>query len=123
MKTDTVIKRVRWIMLLVMLFDLIITLVGQPAAYWKRHTAAVEGDPLVRFFMHQGLVPLLLISIVYAAVVMILASVLPRKIGLFVLLLFTLWHYYGACAWLGFRFGITYGAFMYAALLSGLLVA
>ena len=93
MKTDTVIKRLRWIMLVVMLVDVTITLVGQPAAYWKTPTAAVEGNPFVRVLMHQGVVPLLLVSILYAAAVIVLVSTLPSRIGLVILLFFTLSHF------------------------------
>ncbi|MDB6174365.1 MAG: hypothetical protein JWL59_3676 [Chthoniobacteraceae bacterium] len=105
-----------------MIFDLTITLVGQPAAYWMTPMAANEGDPLVRYFMRQGLVPLLLISVVYAAVIVTLVSILPARIGLVLILCFTLWHYFGACTWLHFRFDMAYGAFVYGLLLSGLLV-
>ncbi|MDB6155608.1 MAG: hypothetical protein JWL90_4061 [Chthoniobacteraceae bacterium] len=70
--------------------------------------AANEGDPLVRYFMHQGLVPLLLISVVYVAVIITLVSILPTRIGLVLILCFTLRHYFGACTWLHFRFGMAY---------------
>ena len=48
MSTDLSIKRLRWIMLGAMLFDLLITLAGQPVTYWVDPTAAVEGNPVVR---------------------------------------------------------------------------
>lgn len=37
-----------------MLFDLAITLAGQPQAYWHDPLAASEGNVLVRLVMHQG---------------------------------------------------------------------
>ena len=80
MKTDPGIKKLRWIMLLVMLFDLVITLFGQPRVYWTKPLTANEGDPLVRYFIQRGLMPILLISLVYAAVVFTLVSVLPRRL-------------------------------------------
>jgi hypothetical protein len=121
--TDRGIKRLRWVMLSVMTFDLVVTLAGQPASYWHKPTTANEGDPIVRLVMHQGVVPLLLVSVVYGVTILAIVSVLPRRPALVVLLLFTLWHYYGASTWLQFEFGYAYGGFLSGVVLAALLVA
>ncbi|MHA3771178.1 hypothetical protein ACXR0O_06525 [Verrucomicrobiota bacterium sgz303538] len=86
-------------------------------------TTANEGDPIVRLVMHQGPVPLLLVSVVYCVAILAFVSVLPRRPALIVLLLFTLWHYYGALTWLQFRFHYAYGGFLSGVVLAALLVA
>jgi type II secretion system (T2SS) protein G len=122
MKSDNAIQRLRWLMLSVMLFDLLITLVGQPMTYWQNPATALEGDPIVRLVMHQGLLALILVSVLYGAAMFVLVSRLPRQSGLIVLLILTLWHYYGASTWFDRYFQSTYGALIYGALLAALFV-
>ena len=122
MKTDPVIKRIRWVMISVMLFDLLVTLFGQPKDYWHKPAAALESDPIVRYIMQHGVAPLILASVVYGGVILLLVSALPKRPALAILLIITLFHYYGASTWLQFNFNVTYGPFVYGALLSSLLV-
>ncbi len=122
MKTDLGIKRLRWVMLAVMIFDLLITLAGQPVSYWHQATTANEGDPIVELVMHQGVVPLLLVSVAYGLAILALVSFLPRQPALIVLLLFTFWHYYGASTWLQYHFRYPYGGFLSGVVLAILLV-
>ena len=110
-------------MVLAMIFDLAMTLAGQPASYWHKPTTANEGDPIVRLIMHQGIAPLLLVSVVYCGVIVAVVSLLPRRAALIVLLVFTLWHYYGGSTWLKFRFDYEYGPVLSAVVLAVLLVA
>jgi hypothetical protein len=122
MKTDLGIKRLRWVMLAVMIFDLVITLAGQPASYWQKATTANEADPIVRLVMHHGIVPLLLVSALYCIAILVTVSVLPNRSALVVLLLFTFWHYYGASTWLQYRFHYVYGGFVSGVVVAVLLV-
>jgi hypothetical protein len=122
MNTDPLIKRLRWIMLFVMTADGAITLLGQPASFWTDPQSANEGHPVVRFFMHYGLVPFLIAAVAWAAVVVTLVSALPRRMGLLLLLTVTFWHYHGACTWIGNYFQSPVGHSMYAVFLSSALV-
>ena len=122
MTTDPGIKRLRWVMLLVMIFDLAMTLAGQPASYWHKPATAQEGNPVVRLIMHQGIVPLLLVSIVYATAIVAFVSLLPRRAALVVLLAFTLLHCYCGSHWLRFHFDYTYSSFLPTIVLAVLLV-
>ena len=119
---DIIIKRLRWVMLAVMIFDLVITLLGQPATFWKNPATANEGDPIVYAVMQRGLPMLYLISIVYGLGCVALVSVLPRRFGGVLLLVLTLWHYFGASTWLDYTFGYTYGAVWHALVLAVLVV-
>ena len=110
-------------MLFAMSFDLAMTLIGQPATYWADPASANEGNPLVRFVMNQGIVLLLVGAALYAAVAIALVTVLPVRLGLPLLLTLTIWHYYGASAWLQHHFHISYGFLVYGAALSVVLVA
>lgn len=109
-------------MLLVMVVDLAITLLGQPDSYWTDPRTAAEGNVVVRFFMHQGLALFALACIAYGPLAVFLVSALPRRIGLFLLLTLTLWHYHGASTWLGGHFDTRASVWLYGIVLAATLV-
>jgi hypothetical protein len=106
---DQVVRRLRWLMIAVMFFDMINTLLFQPKAYWRHPEQALEYNKLFLIFLRRGLAVYLPLSLVYASVVFGLVSVLSKRLALCVITSFILGHYYGACTWLDgyWRFGIT----------------
>src|SRR5579871_2026226 len=114
--SDKVVRRLRWLMLAVMFFDMVNTLACQPKAYWQDPHRAEEANRLFYLAISRGLAVYLPLACLYAAAIFTLVSVIPRRLALCVLCGFIFGHYYGACTWLDFhwRFGIsgpiTYGA-------------
>ncbi len=107
--SDKTIRRLRWLMIAVMFFDMVNTLALQPKTYWEHPDRALEANQFFRIFLSRGLVVYLPVATLYAAAIFALASVLPRRLALCVLCSFIFGHYYGACTWLDFhwRFGIS----------------
>ncbi|HTB84062.1 MAG TPA: hypothetical protein VK742_10445 [Candidatus Sulfotelmatobacter sp.] len=106
---DTIVRRLRWIMVGAIIFDKLNTLLGQPGAYWNHPEAANEGNAFFRLFLSRGLPAYLLFSLVYIAVIFVLVSIIPRRLALVSIFAFILGHYFGASTWLSYRwhFGIT----------------
>jgi hypothetical protein len=98
--TDKTVKRLRWVMVCVILFDILNTLLGQPSSYWQHPETAREGNYLFRFIMTQGYVFDCIFKLTFMAVAFLLASLLPKRPGLVVIFSFILCHYYGASTWL-----------------------
>ena len=120
---DKVVRRLRWLMIAVMFFDLVNTLAMQPNVYWEHPERALEANHFFRIFLSRGLAVYLPAAIVYAGGAFWLVSVLPRRLALTVTCSFILGHYYGACTWLDFhrRFGIS-GPIIYGIVLASILV-
>jgi hypothetical protein len=98
--TDKTVKRLRWVMLGVILFDLGSTLLGQPGSYWQHPETADEGNRLFRFFMVLGPLPYFSFDLVYLAVAFLVASMACRRGALIGIFSYILGHYYGASSWL-----------------------
>jgi hypothetical protein len=121
--TDKTIKRLRWVMVGVMLFDKINTLLGQPNSYWQHPTTADEGDAFFHFFLSRGLLVYLLFSLVYIAAIFLLVSVFPRRLSLIITFAFILCHFLGASTWLAYRWHLgVAGPIVYGIILSVLIV-
>ena len=117
-------KRFRWIMGSVCLFDVGNTLVGQPSSFWGDPSTANKMNSFFRPFLMHGSLPFVAVSLVCIAGLIFLSYMLPRGIGLIVLLSATLSSYFGACTWLSYNFGLgEAGSIGYAILLSILLAA
>ncbi len=101
---EDIIRRLRWVMLLVMLIDTVCTLAGQPAAYWHDPSKADEIEPVVRFFLVRGVLPFAIGAVLYLAGVFCLVSVAPARMALAVLIAFLLAHFWGATSWLLYHF-------------------
>lgn len=83
------------------LIDLLLTINGQPLAYWQGNLQMVrEGNPLIEFLMKNSLSGIFIFVIFWLlAIVLIgyyLHSKLLRVLALFVLIV----HTYGASSWL-----------------------
>jgi len=102
---DTVLKRLRWTMVAVILIDAVNTLLGQPRSYWTDPSTTNEQRPLVRFFAQLGWFPFILYWIVYIVGAFLFVSKLPRRIALIGIFTFILPHYFGATTWWVYQWG------------------
>lgn len=112
---DKATKRVRWIMLSMMIFSIIITLCGQPASYWQHPETAIRGDELsvnnitnhtFEFFLGQGWLLFVISSLLYVFIAFLLVSVLPRKLALIAIFSFIFGYYFGGTNWLAVRWNM-----------------
>jgi hypothetical protein len=111
--------RLRWLVPPVILFDTLMTLLGQPASYWQQPATAVEGNAFFGWFIVRGLTFFLVTSALYVIAAFLLSSYLPRRLATVAALAFILGHYFGASSWLAFSFGFGVSA----AVLYGTLLA
>ena len=120
--SDERLKRLRWVMLAVILFDNLNTLFGQPAVYWLHPETVQEGNRLTHIFISRGWAWFVGYELVYMAVAYLLACIPSRRVAVTIMLSFIFGHYYGASTWLAHRwhFG-TQGTVIYAIVLSCLL--
>jgi len=88
------------------LFDLIVTIINQPNAYWKGNLQMVrEGNPLIGVLMKHHILGILIFVFLWLLTIGIIGYYLPSKLlrmfSLFVLVI----HTYGASSWLAESFG------------------
>ncbi|MGH7953008.1 MAG: hypothetical protein ACREFE_13985, partial [Limisphaerales bacterium] len=105
--TDIVIRRLRWVVLLVMLADGAITLVGQPPSFWHDSRNTNEIEPVVRFFLARGAIPYIVVGLIYGFGALFIASILPRRLGLTLLFFLLLEHFWGMTSWCIYYFGVS----------------
>jgi len=103
--SDETVKRLRWIVLFVMLLDDFVTLLGQRWTFWQDSKNISEIDPVWRFFLAKGVIPYIGADLFYIIIVLLIASVVPRAIGIAFLFWLLLAHFWGVTAWLVYRFG------------------
>ena len=105
--SDPLVRRLRWMVLIVMLMDATITIIGQPPDFWKDPAAVNEHDPIVRFFLRRGLLPYIAGGVLYIVGSLCLASITPRPVGLVILFYLLFGHFWGATSWMvyGFHYG------------------
>jgi hypothetical protein len=94
-----IVKRLRWMMLVPMCLDMINTLVGQPSSYWLHTETAHEANEVSRFFLIHGWYAYVFWDIFYFSGGFLLVSILPRRLGLICIFIFTLTHFVGASNW------------------------
>jgi hypothetical protein len=121
--TDVIVKRLRWVMVCVMLFDNLNTLLGQSSNYWRHPETVDEGNHLTHFFISRGYMSFCLYELAYMALAFLLVSLVQRQFALVIIFAFILGHYYGASTWLYDRwhFG-TQGPIIYGIILGVILV-
>jgi len=121
--TDTIAKRLRWVMLCVILFDFLNTCLGQPGTYWSHPETAVEGNSLFRFFMVLGPVAFLAFEAAYIAAALLVASMSCRRGALVGIMAYIFGHFYGASTWLGNRWHLgAIGFIAYGVVLAAVIV-
>jgi hypothetical protein len=112
---DQIIRRLRWVMIGVMLFDPFLTLLGQPASYWANPGTVHEGNPFWRWFMMWGWMDYVLMDLLYCLGAFWLASTVPRFFAVVIIFAFTFAHFIGASNWffyvwrLGMEVPVVYG--------------
>ena len=118
------IRRLRWVMVAVILVDMLLTWIGQPASYWSDPSTVHEGNRLFHWVMTKGYLVALLVKLLYTAGTFLLVSILPWRLGLILLFASTLGHYFGASTWLCYRYqlGAT-GMVLYGVLLATVIMA
>jgi hypothetical protein len=106
--TDKSVKQLRWVYIGASLFDRCCTLIGQPDSYWHHPESVREGNEFVRYFLSRGLPVYLLYSLIYISAVLLVISIIPRRLALVGLLSMILVHYFAACTWLVYHwhFGV-----------------
>ncbi len=95
-----IVKRIRWLMIGAMIFDMLNTILGQPASYWHNPETANEGFPLSHFFIVQGLPIYLLYNLVLFPLYFILVSSLSARMALVLVTGLILSYYFGASTWI-----------------------
>lgn len=119
---DDLVKRWRWVMLSVILFDIAITLIGQPASYWTNPLTAHEGNQWFHPIMARGPWVSVAVDFVYLSGCFLLVSLLPRRIGITLMLGLLLGHFFGGSTWICYKFGFgIQGVVLYSIFVSGLL--
>lgn len=112
---DKGIRRLRWVMVGALLGDLGITLVGQPASYWRNPATVHESNSLIKPFLTSGAAPTLLGMAVGVVGLLYTVSVLPKKWALKLILAVTLSGYYGISSWLMYDYRLGSAAEMIGA--------
>ena len=95
-----IVKKLRWLMIGVLIFDMVNTIAGQPASYWHDHTTANEGFPPARFFIMQGMPVYLLYNLVLFTFYFFLVTYLSGRVALVVVISIILIYYFGASTWI-----------------------
>jgi|SRR5581483_5771802 len=123
MKTDNVIKRLRWVMACVIFFDFANTLLGQPATYWHHPETVNEHNPLFHSLLAHGYLLFVLFHLIYLTGAFFIVSFVRKRFALIILFSLILCHYYGGATWLDRHWGFgTAGLIIYGVLLATILV-
>jgi hypothetical protein len=110
--SDKIIRRLRWVMIAVMLFNIVLTLLGQPSGYWDHPETAIRSDGLpidnvtnhtFEFFLSGGWQVFLLASVLYISGVFFIVSLLPRKLTLIAIFSIIFGYFFGGVNWLAVR--------------------
>ena len=96
---EPAIKRLRWVAVAMILADLTVTLVGQPATYWHHPETMHEANSVSRLFLGYGWWAFFLYDLVYAWGVFQLVSKLPKVIALVSVFPVILGHFNGVSCW------------------------
>jgi hypothetical protein len=95
-------RRLGWIAAAALLTDMSCTLLGQPNSYWSNPGTAYEGNVVSRYFLVHGWGAFAAYDVVYALVLYLLVTKLPRGAGLAVAFFFAIVGFVGASNWLFF---------------------
>lgn len=88
------------------LFDIIITLVYQPAAYWSGNlNLANEANPIGAFVMNYHTSGLIILSALWLGLIVLLGYYLPKKFASVFLLFVFIAHSFWGGSWLSVYFG------------------
>jgi len=98
------IRRCRWVMLVMILCDMTLTMIGQPPAYWTDPSKVDEGNKLFHLIMSKGPAVSMAVDALYLLGAYLLVTKLPARLGTALMLALMFGHYFGASSWLYMRF-------------------
>jgi hypothetical protein len=111
-KKDPAVDRLLKITIAVVVAGVVLTLAGQPAAFWSRPDSAIRGDGLgihdptnhaFEFLLGHGWPAYLACKAGVLAATILLVSLLPRRTAIILLLTVTFAHVYTGTNWLAIR--------------------
>ncbi|ORT50847.1 hypothetical protein ST37_07875 [Vibrio sp. qd031] len=115
-------RRIKYLALFSMLFDLTLTLIGQSETYWSSSGVEVnEANELFHYFSSHGSLSFVASLLAYVAIMFGLITYVPTRIAYVGSLALIFGHYYGACSWLTWDYGVQ-AAVVYAIFLASILV-
>jgi hypothetical protein len=123
MKTDSMIKRLRWVMVFVILFDFANTLLGQPSTFWQHPATMNEHNRLVHSIAAHGYWAVIGFMLLYTLGAFAFVSLARRRLALVGLFAFILCDYHGAAAWIERHWGFgNTGFVIYGIVLAAVIV-
>jgi hypothetical protein len=90
-------------MLSTMLFDIFLTLLGQPSSYWVHPDSLSERNSQTHYYLAKGISVYVAYELILILILFLLASTLPRKLALILIFYKSFAHYFGACTWLDYH--------------------
>jgi hypothetical protein len=115
-------RRIKYLALFAMLFDLSLTLIGQPEGYWSTSgVGANEANELFHYFSLHSAYIFVVSLFLYIVIMFGLITFVPTRIAYVGSLALIFGHYYGACSWLTWDYGVQ-AAIVYAVFLAVILV-
>ncbi len=124
-------NRLRWTMVVAIVFGAANALIGQPGSFWSDPGTAIRGDGLsihsptnhaFEFFLGYGWQAYVVTVVIYTFATFALVSILPRGASLIAVFAFTFAHYYNGANWLAVRWHLgVQGPTPYAAALSAMI--
>lgn len=88
-----------WPLILVMVLDLVFTLAGQPAIYWRNHKLYNEGNPLGAFLLGKHPFLFILAYIFYFLFILFLSANLKRPFNFILIISIFLIHTWATTSW------------------------
>ncbi len=119
---DVIVKRLRWVMVCVILFNFFTGAISQPEAYWHNPGITDEANHLFRYFMAQGPLVWFAFDAVYILAAFAIVSFACRRTALIALFGYILGHFAGTSNWLVNYFHGAAIAIVYAVVLGAVIV-
>ena len=120
---DQIVRRLRWVIVVALFSDFLLTSLGQPSSYWHNPEMVHEGNSMIRWFMLRGWVAYAVMDLFLCAGLFLLASILPRFFAMMVIFGFTFGWFDGASNWLYYEWRLGMEApVVYGTLLSTMIV-
>ncbi|NLT71875.1 MAG: hypothetical protein GXX91_14465 [Verrucomicrobiaceae bacterium] len=116
------IRRLRWVMLLVILADILLTLSGQPRSYWTDPSTVRESNALFHYIMSKGYGVSLAVDVFYVGGCFLLVSKLPCRLGAVLLFSLVFGHFFGGASWLLFRYQLGVQSVVYYGIAVSILI-
>jgi hypothetical protein len=119
MTTDPILKRLRWLMILVIFIDGVVTIVARDRGFWRELDTSGGAGKILYPVLQHGYLGVAAFSLAYAGVAFALVSLLPRRLAVVVLFSYVLAHYASASTWFScaFHYGVK------ASIIYGVLIA